>query len=83
MTDNTSNEKLLIETGIGPMTDNLINIILKKIASKEFKGMLANKIVDPSMKLVYSKVKPYIYASVVMYVTVIILLLMIYHKISK
>lgn len=77
----TDNRK--IETGLGPITDNILKTLMDKLVGDEFKELLSDKIVDPVLQLVNAKIKPYIYGSIFLYVIVIILLLMIYFKKNK
>lgn len=71
------NNSHFFTTGIGPMTDNILNNILERITSDSFKEQLSNKIVGPVISLINSKIKPYVYLSIGLYMIIIILLIII------
>lgn len=62
-----------IQTGIGPMTDGIINYVLDKCKSDSVK----QKFFDNIAETVNQKIQPYIYLGMAMYIIVIILLLLI------
>lgn len=66
-----------VVTGIGPVTDRILNGVLDKLSSREFKEKLNDKLIDPLTQIVNEKMQPYIYASLALYSIVIILLLII------
>ena len=70
-------------TGIGPMTDRVLNTLLDRVSSGDFKEKLTDKIVDPITHIINEKVKPYIYVSVIMYFIVILLLIFIIYLIVR
>lgn len=70
-------ENFKFQTGIGPMTDKILNSILDRITSDSFKEKLSDKIVDPVIGLINQKIKPYVYTCLVLYAIIIILLLII------
>ncbi len=72
-----------IHTGMGPMTDNLLNNVADKMANREFKEIMANKIVDPVIIIIKDKVRPYVYGGVLLYALIIILLLLILFRQNK
>lgn len=72
------------ETGLGPATDRILNSILDKFATDNFKEKLTDKIVDPIAEIINQKIKPYVYISLGLYgIIVILLLLLIYITIKK
>jgi hypothetical protein len=81
---NTKVSDSKLSTGIGPMTDKIINNILDHVNNAEFRNKLNNKLVDPIFGLINSKLRPYIYASLLLYLVILILLIiiiiMIYRK---
>ena len=66
-----------LETGIGPTVDRILNSLLERITSDNFKEKLAHRVIDPVTEIVSEKVKPYMYAVVILYAIVILLLLII------
>ena len=62
------------ETGIGPMTDRLLNSAVDRLTSGDFREKLMDKIVDPTFSLINRKIQPYVYVSLIMYLFIIILL---------
>lgn len=62
------------ETGIGPMTDRLLNSAVDRLTSGDFRERLMDKIVDPTFSLINRKIQPYVYVSLIMYLFIIILL---------
>jgi len=70
-------------TGIGPITDRILNSILDRLATDSFREKLTDKIVDPITNIINQKIKPYVYISVTMYLIVIILLIVIIYLLVK
>lgn len=70
-------------TGIGPTTDKILNIILDRLTSDRFKEKLTDKIVDPITQIANEKIKPYIYVSLGLYGIIIILLVIIIYLSMK
>lgn len=66
-----------IETGVGPITDRLINATIDTINSPSFKKNVSEKIIDPASEAISRKIKPYIYLGFLMYLIVVILLIII------
>lgn len=66
-----------INTGIGPTTDKILNVILDRLTSDHFKEKLTDKIVDPITTIINEKIKPYIYVSLGLYSIIIIMLIII------
>jgi hypothetical protein len=64
-------------TGIGPMTDRLLNTVFEKLSSDNFRQNLEDKIIDPITDVVSKKMRPYIYTSIVLYIILLILLIAI------
>lgn len=83
MSSNSQENQFKIETGIGPMTDNLLNCILDRLSNDNFKEKLTNKIVDPVTFMINRKIKPYINLSVGLYGLVIVLLCVIIYLLVK
>jgi hypothetical protein len=77
------NNNTKIQTGIGPMTDTLLNNMADKLTNREFKEIVASKIVDPVTEIFYVKVKPYFYGGILLYAIIIILLLLILYRQNK
>ena len=76
--DNTHcDDNFKFQTGIGPMTDKILNSILDRLTSDSFKEKLTDKIVDPVTEIINRKIKPYVYTSIGLYSIVILLLLII------
>lgn len=74
MANSIVNQLNRIETGIGPMTDRILNNIVNKVTSGDFKELLTDKIADPIMIVINKKVQPYLYGALLLYVILIILL---------
>lgn len=72
------------ETGIGPITDKILNSILDRLTTDNFKERLTDKIVDPVTTIINQKIKPYIYTSMALYaILVILLVIIIYLLVTK
>ncbi|ADO18231.1 hypothetical protein [Acanthamoeba castellanii mimivirus] len=71
------------ETGIGPITDRILNSILDKLTSDNFKDKLMDKIVDPVTMMINDRIRPYVYIGIVMYAILVILLLIIIYMLYK
>jgi len=70
-------EKTVYRSGIGPMTDRIINSVLESINTQQFRQILKERMVNPTMEIVLEKMKPYIILSVVLYIIIIMFLLVI------
>lgn len=66
-----------IETGIGPITDRILNSIIEKINSTEFKTRVNDKVILPVARGAVQKAKPYIYLGLAMYLVLVVLLIII------
>jgi len=72
---NKKNTSPKIETGIGPITDTILNNCLNKLNSEEFKNKLIEIIYQPALDIVLIKFKPYIYLLASLYIIIIFLLI--------
>ena len=77
ISENIANQLNRFETGIGPMTDRVLNNIVDKVTSGNFQEILTNKIADPIMHIINKKTQPYIFGALVLYIIVVILLIWI------
>lgn len=77
MSKNNHKNEPYINSGIGPSVDNLINVLIEKICSKNFKDNIKNKVLQPSINVAYSKMKPYLYFGGLLYLLLVILQLFI------
>ena len=71
------NKNFRVETGIGPVTDNIFNVILDKLNTDQFKEKITDKIFDPITDIINKKLKPYVHIGIGAYLVIIILLLVI------
>ena len=72
-----------LQTGMGPLTDNLLNTVLDRVTSGDFRERLADKIVDPITDVINKKIQPYIYLAAGLYILLVILLLVIIYLLVK
>lgn len=72
-----------LETGIGPITDRVLNTVVDRISSPEFREQLNNKVVAPITNTIYRKSRKYIYTGVVLYAIIIIMLIVIIYLLMK
>lgn len=72
-----------VETGIGPLVDKVLNTILDRITSDNFREQLTNKIIDPVTNVVNEKIKPYLYISIILYLVLVVLLTIIIYLLVK
>ena len=70
-------EKKNIKTGIGPITDQLINNIIDKLNKESLREKLNYGVIYPLIDETSNKLKPYFYIGIGMYIFIIILLLVI------
>jgi len=77
------NNNFSFATGIGPMTDRVLNTVLDRLSTDKFREKLTDKIVGPVTNVVSQKVKPYIYLTIGLYAIVIILLIIIIYMLMK
>lgn len=82
--DNSQNyNELKFDTGIGPLIDKILNTILNKLNTENFKGKLVDKIVDPITGIIIQKIRPYIYAGIILYLILVVLLVFIIYLLLK
>src|SRR5207247_954958 len=74
---------LKFETGIGPTTDRILNSILDRLTTDNFKEKLTDKIVYPITHLINKKLKPYVYVSMTLYLILVVLLVFIIYLLLK
>lgn len=67
----------VINTGLGPTTDRIINSVINKINTPVMKETVNDKILEPLKAKVMSTVKPYLYLGGILYIIIIVLLLII------
>lgn len=77
------NHNFNLQTGIGPMTDNILNTILDRVTTGDFKEKLTDKIVSPITDMINRKIQPYLYLASGLYLVVLILLLIIIYILIK
>ena len=71
--------KKKVETGIGPITDNIVNTILDGINDEK----LSNRILDPITIIINRRLKPYIYIAAMLYAIIILMLILIIYLLIK
>ena len=76
-------DNIHLETGIGPMTDKFLNSILNKLNTENFKGKLADRIVDPVTEAINRKIRPYIITAIILYCILLILLFVIIYLVVR
>lgn len=73
-----------LKTGMGPITDRIINELIDGFAIDNYQDKINNKFVDPITEIINRRVQPYVYLSGGLYVVIIILLcVIIYILINK
>lgn len=71
-------------TGVGPITDKIINQAFERVNTTDFKEKINTNIVDPLVQMINQRLQPYIHIGAVLYAIIVILLLVIiYLLISK
>ena len=66
-----------VETYIGPITDSIIDCLIKEVKKKETKEKIMQNIIDPLLKDMSSRYYPYFMMIIVIMLIVIILLVII------
>ena len=66
-----------IVTGIGPMTDKVLNSVIGNLSDGPIKDVMVSKLFKPLLDDVNQKLKPYIYFHIGMYLFTVILLVVI------
>lgn len=77
------NDNIRFQTGIGPVTDRILNSILDRLTTDNFKEKLIDKIVDPVTNIINQKIKPYVYMAMILYLILIVLLVIIIYLLVK
>jgi len=80
---NKHKENNRFETGIGPFTDKVLGSIINKLTGEDFKEILSDNIVDPITVIVGKKIRPYVYATILLYLIVVLLLIFIIFLLLK
>ena len=80
---NYDDDNFRFDTGLGPMTDRLLNTVLDRATSGDFREKLMDKIVEPITHIINRKIKPYVYISIALYLVVILLLVIIIYLLVK
>jgi hypothetical protein len=65
------------ETGMGPITDRILNELINGISIDTYESRINDKLVDPITRIINKRVQPYMYLSAGLYIIIIILLLVI------
>lgn len=71
------NNNYNVNTGIGPLTDNIFNSLLDRVTTDKFRERLTNQIVDPTIDMLNHKLRPYINMAIAAYVLLVVLLIVI------
>ena len=74
--DHSPDHKIL-ETGMGPVTDRILNEFIDGIANDKYRDKINDKVVYPLTTIINQRVQPYVYFSAGLYILIIILLLII------
>lgn len=82
MTSSNSKDKH-IETGIGPMTDNMLNVLIKKMNESGLKDSIECNIFEPTLEKIKNRFRPYLLLTVVLYLIIIVLLWYIIRLLKK
>ena len=64
-------------SGLGPITDKILNGMFDAITNRDFKDKISDKLINPLTQIVNDKIKPYVCMGVFLYSIVFIMLLII------
>lgn len=74
----------LIVTGMGPVTDKMINDLINNCNNRIIKDLITNRLINPLTEIINKKTQPYIHFGIGLYITVIVMLcIIIYLLIAK
>jgi hypothetical protein len=73
----TSQNQNKLKTGMGPVTDRIVNELIDGFAIDDYRDKINNKFVDPITEIINRRVQPYVYLSGGLYIVIIILLCVI------
>jgi len=71
------------ESGFGPITDKMLNAIFNLLTNQSFQEKMSDKLVSPLTIMINNKIKPYVYASLFLYLVIIALLFAIIYLLQK
>lgn len=66
-----------LKTGMGPVTDRIVNELIDGFTIDAYQDKINNKFVDPITEIINRRVQPYVYLSGGLYIVIIILLCVI------
>lgn len=72
-----------LETGIGPVTDKILNSVLASLQSDDLKKKISNIVIDPVTDVIVLKMKPYMYAVIGLYIFIILLLFIVIYLLIR
>jgi len=72
-----------VETGMGPITDRIINELINGFAIDNYHDKINDKFVDPITKIINRRMLPYVYLSGGLYIIIIVLLLIIIYMLTN
>lgn len=75
----TQSRGFSFQTGIGPITDNVINSVLDRLTGEDVKNKIADNVITPIKNIVIDKVKPYIYLMIFLGILLFVLLIAIFY----
>lgn len=78
----TETDKKFIETGIGPITDKILNSVLIKFLSPEISNKIDTLFVKPLSNTLFEKCYPLFLITLISYLILIILIIFIIYKIK-
>lgn len=74
---NKDTPQFKLSTGMGPITDRIINELMNGFTIDDYRDKINDKFVDPMTKIINQRLRPYMYISGGLYIIIIVLLLII------
>lgn len=65
------------QTGMGPITDRVINAVADKLSSEDVQKTLTTRVIEPITVVVQEKIRPYLYVGFIFYLVLLILVMVI------
>lgn len=72
-----------IETGIGAFTDKILNVVIEKVDSPQFRNQINQRLVEPVIANSMARFRPYIMTVCIAYIILLVLIIFIIYLLFR